>query len=297
MNQVDLFIIAVVAAFAISGARRGLISSAGDIITLALSLIVGSVAYPAAAAPLRYLFSLSPAVAGPLGFVMVAAVTATAGGWVFSLLAAKFELEKGLSRAGGAGFGAAFGIFLAAVLVMGSAMVPGLADPVGNSAFAPRITGLVPRLHENMDSIGIPLPKLVQLPTDYRDELRGVNQGLQFLRVNFTKLDGATCIHCRSPVAFEGYVFSRGTLISPRFRCTNCGRTSDGCQTFEGFHAIYGECPVTLAREGLQFDCGVWTNNWWTVPHGRCPVCGKSYRPEPEVEEGCRPARAVTPAR
>ena len=288
MNQVDLLIIAVVAAFGISGARRGLISSAGDIITLILSLIVGSLAYPLAAAPIRYIFSLSPAVAGPLAFVIVAAVTAVAAGWGFSHLAVNFELARTSSRIGGAGFGVAFGIFLAAVLVMGSGALPGLADPVAHSALAPSITALVPRLHENMESIGLPLPKLVQLPTDYRDELRGVNQGLQFLRINFMALDGATCIHCRSPVICEGYVFSRGTLMSPRFRCPNCGRTSDGCQTFEGFHAIYGECPVTLAREGLQFDCGVWTNKWWTVPHGPCPVCGRTYRPKPETDQGCR---------
>jgi hypothetical protein len=149
-----------------------------------------------------------------------------------------------------------------------------------------RTIALVPRFHEKMESVGLPLPKLVQLPTDYRDELKGISQGLQFVRMNSSDLDDATCLHCRSAVAFEGYQFSRGTLMSPLFRCPTCSRTSDGCQTFEGFHVIYGGCPVPLAMEGIQFDCGVWTNGWWTVPHGPCPECGREYRPTefPSVE-------------
>ena len=85
--------------------------------------------------------------------------------------------------------------------------------------------------------------------------------------------------NCRAATRFEGYQFSRGTLMSPKFKCPQCDRTSDGCQTFEGFHAIYDACPAELAREGLQFDCGVWTNGWWTVPQGPCPVCGQEFVP------------------
>jgi uncharacterized membrane protein required for colicin V production len=278
MNQVDFLILVVLAASAISGARRGLISAAGDIISLLFGLIVGSVSYPVGAAPIRWFSGASDVTANALGFVLVSVLAVGAASWVFSVLASRFEIGKRASRAGGAAFGAAFGMFLAAVLVMASALIPGAAGPTERSRLAGGITSLVPRLHENLESIGIPLPKLVQLPTDYRDELRGANQGRQFLRINFTRLDGATCINCRSSVDFEGYQFARGTLMSPRFRCPQCGRTSDGCQTFEGFHEIYGVCPTTLAREGLQFDCGVWTNGWWTVPHGPCPVCGKEFK-------------------
>ena len=198
-------------------------------------------------------------------------------------------MTKRTSKIAGAAFGAAFGVFFAAILLMSSGLLPGAGEPVKTSRLASAIASVVPRLHENLESVGIPLPKLVQLPTDYRDELRGVNpstalgvnQGRQFLRVNFTRLDGAMCINCRTPTVFEGYQFSHGTLMSPRFRCPKCGRTSDGCQTFEGFHAIYGACPAELAKEGLQFDCGVWTNGWWVVPHGKCRVCGHEYRPAP----------------
>ena len=279
MNQVDLFIIVVVAACAASGARRGLISAAGDIASLALGLVLASLAYPLAAAPFRWMLGISPPIAGALGFGLAAILTASLAGWGFSALSHRCRLPKLTDRLGGAGFGVAFGLFLAAVLVVASGMLPNAAEPVSRSALGPRITALVPRLHGAMDSLGVPMPKLVRLPADYRDELQGLNQGLQFLPTNFSRLDGALCIHCRSPVDFTGYHFSRGTLMSPRFQCPQCGRTSDGCQTFEGFHAIYGACPVPLAREGLRFDCGVWTNGWWTVPYGPCPVCGQEYLP------------------
>jgi len=280
MNQVDFLILVVVGACALSGARRGIISSAGDIISLLLGLILGAIAYPLAAAPVRWVSGASPPIAGVVGFVLLSVLVVAGSSWGFSALSSRFEVGKQLSRSGGAGFGAAFGVFFAAVLVMASALLPNSAQPVSQSRLASSITALVPRLHENLESVGIPLPKLVQLPTDYREELQGVNQGRQFLRVNFTRLDGAMCINCRSAVDFEGYQFSRGTLMSPCFRCPQCGRTSDGCQTFEGFHEIYGSCPTILAGEGLQFDCGVWTNGWWTVPHGPCPVCGREFRPE-----------------
>ncbi len=278
MNQVDLFILVVIAATAFEGARRGIINSTGDVIALALGLAFGSLAYPLGAAPLKWVLGANSPVAGALGFILVAVATVLLLSWGFAHLAERFEPSPVVSRAGGAAFGAVLGVVLAAVLVLASGLLPGAADPVRKSALGPRIIMFVPRLHESLESIGLPLPKLVQLPDDYRQELSGMRQGLQFLRINFTRLDGAMCIHCRTPVRFLGYQFVRGTLMSPKFQCPNCGRTSDGCQTFEGFHTIYGQCPVDVAREGVEFDCGVWTNHWFTVPHGPCPVCGKEFR-------------------
>jgi len=278
MNQVDLFILVVIAATAYGGARRGLINSAGDVIALVLGLAVGSLAYPIGAAPLKWLLGANSPVAGALGFILVAVATVWLISWGVAHLAERFEPSPVVSRTGGAAFGAVMGVVLAAVLVLVSGLLPGAADSVSKSALGPRITVFVPRLHESMESIGLPLPKLVQLPSDYREEISGMRQGLQFLRINFSRLDGATCIHCRTPVRFLGYQFVHGTLMTPKFQCPKCGRTSDGCQTFEGFHTIYGRCPVDVAREGVEFDCGVWTNGWYTVPHGPCPVCGKEFR-------------------
>jgi len=277
MNQVDLLILIVIAASAVGGARRGIISSAGDVIALVVGLVVGSLAYPIGAVPMGWFLGKGSPVAGVLGFIVVAMGTVSLLSWAFAHLAQRFEPSPSVSRAGGAAFGAVLGVVLAAVLVLASGLLPGAAEPVHKSALGPRITVFVPRLHENLESVGLPLPKLVQLPKSYQEELSGMRQGLQFMRINFTRLDGAMCIHCRTPVRFLGYQFVRGTLMTPKYQCPKCGRTSDGCQTFEGFHAIYGQCPVDVAKEGVEFDCGVWTNGWFTVPHGPCPVCGKEF--------------------
>mgnify|MGYP005842101629 CR=1 FL=1 len=278
MNQVDLFIIALVLAFAFAGGRRGLINSAGDIIAIAVALGVGSVAYPVGAGLLSWVFGLPPNLAGPGGYLLVALTVALLAGWGFSRLAERLEPPRPVSRAGGVAFGAVFGALLAGVLLLASGMIPDSAVPVAESALGQGLVRVVPAIHEGMDRLGLPLPKLVELPADYRDEVAGMRQGQQFLRLNFARLDGATCLHCRSRVEFLGYRFSRGTLMSPQFRCPACERTSDGCQTFEGFHAIYDQCPVEVAEQGVRFDCGVWTNGWWTVPLGACPVCGRAPR-------------------
>ena len=284
MNQVDLFILLVVTGSAVSGARRGLVPAGGDILSLFLGLALGSIAYPAGSAVMRLFLGRPSALADALGFVAIAALVVTAASWGLTHAARRVRLPGPADRVGGAASGAAFGLLLAAVLVLASGLLPGAAEPVERSFLGGRTVKLVPRLHETMERVGFPLPKLIQLPADYRDEVEGRRGEFRFARLNFTDLGGAMCLHCRKPVSFEGYHFSRGTLLSPKFACPGCGRTSDGCQTFEGFHIIYRGCPVTPAEEGLQFDCGVWTNGWRTVPHGPCPVCGRELR-RPAAEQ------------
>jgi len=278
VNQVDFFILLVVTGSAVSGARRGLVGAGGDILSLCFGLALGSIAYPAGSAVMRLFLGPPSALADALGFVAVAALVVTAVSWGLTRAARRVRLPRPVDVSGGAISGAAFGLVLAAVLVLASGLIPGAAEPVERSFLGVRTVTLVPRLHQTMERVGFPLPKLVQLPADYREEIEGRRREFRFERFNFTRLDGAMCLHCRQPVSFDGYHFSRGTLLSPKFACPNCGRTSDGCQTFEGFHTVYRGCPVTPAEEGLQFDCGVWTNGWRTVPHGPCPVCGRELR-------------------
>jgi len=76
---------------------------------------------------------------------------------------------------------------------------------------------------------------------------------------------------------FLGYKRVRGSRIAPKFRCARCGRTTDGCQSFQGMHAIYNECPVEIARRDIKLNCGVWTNRDWVYPLGPCPVDGRSF--------------------
>ena len=278
MNQVDLFILLVLTGSAVSGARRGLVGAGGDVLSLFLGLALGSIAYPVGSAVMRLFLGSLPALADALGFVAIAALVVAGASWGLTHAARRVLLPPLADRVGGAALGAVFGLVLAAVLVLASGMLSGAAEPVERSLLGGRTVKLVPRLHSTMERVGFPLPKLIQLPADYRDEIEGGRRQFRFARLNFTALEGAMCLHCREPVRFDGYHFSRGLLLSPKFSCPGCGRTSDGCQTFEGFHTIYRDCPVTPAEEGLEFDCGVWTNGWRTVPHGPCPVCGRELR-------------------
>jgi len=118
----------------------------------------------------------------------------------------------------------------------------------------------------------VTLPKLVTLPFAYGGEFDYGHPAVRFLRYNFAKLDGATCIKCRGPVEFKGFLLRSGGAMMPLIVCTTCGRKSDGCQTFEGFHALYQACPVDYAVKGQRFDCGNWTNFEWVSPDGECPI-------------------------
>jgi len=286
MNQVDFFILVILGVTTGYGVSRGLLVGAADLAGLFLALVFGSLLYRVGGVVFR-LFIGTPAIADFLGFVLVASLVASATGWVVVRWLDKRELPRRLDRAGGAACGLLMGVLLAAVAVMASGLLPGAAPPVKTSALASRFTRLVPAGFGGLERLGIALPKLVRLPVNYEDELRGTRQGLQFLQINFSRLEGSHCINCGAPVRFLGYQFSKGTLLSPKFRCPKCGRTSDGCQLYEGFHKIYGKCPVELAEKGVMFDCGVWTNGWWVVPRGPCPVDGREYRgPLPEQVTG-----------
>ncbi|MDW7730780.1 MAG: hypothetical protein SCJ94_12400, partial [Bacillota bacterium] len=91
---------------------------------------------------------------------------------------------------------------------------------------------------------------------------------------NYRELDQSTCFACGEPVDFMGYADNGKGSVSPKFICSGCGRTSDGCQTYEGYHVMYNVCPVEMANQGYRFDCGIWNNNRYVRPEGPCVVCG-----------------------
>jgi hypothetical protein len=78
-----------------------------------------------------------------------------------------------------------------------------------------------------------------------------------------------TCVACGGGVAFRAF----GHEPQPRrplFECVACGRRSDGCQTFEGHHALYGICALS---DPAASRCGHWLCSWQKA-QGVCPVCG-----------------------
>jgi hypothetical protein len=89
----------------------------------------------------------------------------------------------------------------------------------------------------------------------------------------YRESEGWTCVTCGGPVEFMEFGHEPQPRM-PLFECTICGRRSDGCQTFEGHHLLYGGCPL---EENVSSRCGYWLGDW-ARPRGTCPVCHSSSR-------------------
>ena len=173
--------------------------------------------------------------------------------------------------------GLGLGAIICVAVVPVLARLPVLRSSVADAPLARPFLNLVPEIYTLADRLNVGIPTFGRRAIRFEDEAA---TGPAFdERIKYSKLDGATCIECGQEIRFVGYQLLQLTAVSPKFVCSNCGRTSDGCQTFEGFHVIYGRCPFDVARDGIALDCGVWPNNRPVVPIGTCPVCGKSLAP------------------
>ncbi|MEO0085990.1 MAG: hypothetical protein ABIK37_05105 [candidate division WOR-3 bacterium] len=270
MNLVDLAIVVVAGLAVYAEVRRGLALALIDVGRLVLALVGGALTY-ALVVGLSHDY-----VAGLIAFSVGAMAVVAA----LAALVRALKLNPGWGRtvlarigAGAIGLGLGLAIDFAFLPVLGR--VPGIEAAVAQSPSAQPFLNAVPALHYAADVLNLDLPQLSSRPALFDEEGSGTITELG-PRVNFLRLDGATCIECRSAVRFEGYFRTAGTRVSPRFRCPECGRVSDGCQTFEGFHVMYGVCPADVVRPGMGLDCGVWPNDRPVLPLGECPVCGPS---------------------
>jgi len=278
VNQVDVVIVLVLGVNVYYGALRGVVRGLGDLAALFLALGVGSLIYPAPAAVLGALLGLPPVARDLLGFIISAIAIAVGVGYLFAHIAKRRKLSPIVDHIGGGAAGTVIGAILVGLLLMISGTVTGTTRPIDRSALAPPFLEVVPAMHLAMDRVGLPIPKLVLLPPRYEEELSGMRYGPQFMRLNFAHIENATCIKCRGPLEFLGYKRVRGSRLAPKFMCRRCGRTSDGCQSFQGMHRIYNECPVLVARRGFKLNCGVWTNPDFVYPLGACPVDGNVFK-------------------
>lgn len=201
--------------------------------------------------------------------------------FVFLLSELPYQLAKPFFRKGGGIASKLLGGFLGLFLFFFLASALSLLLPPGEHASLAKLAEkAMPRLLILLEKLHLDPPKLVYHPSTFEGEWskEGLWEGrveYRFERLAFSQLDGATCIACGGKVKFLGYFRKDKNPLVPKFQCTKCGRTSDGCQTFEGFHKIYHICPIEEALKGTQLDCGTWTNGIWVVPKGKCPVCGK----------------------
>lgn len=278
MNGIDFLILLVVGLNIYYGARRGLYQGFIDLFSLVPSLILATWFYPAGGWLVLKLIGLPAPFCDVMGFILIAIGIIKLVSYLGLLIPEGQEPPGKVDKVGGGTIGGILGIGLCALIL---SALSGLIsqEEVEESLLGHPIVRSVPKLYERFERLGFDLPKLIRLPRDYQDPRSEIEKThLQFRRLNFTRLDGATCIKCRGKMKFLGYL-RRGTgPLSPKFQCTHCGRTTDGCQSFEGFHLMYHKCPIQIANEGYELDCGVWSNGDPVIPRGPCPICGSSVQ-------------------
>ena len=269
MNLVDLIILIVLAITVYTEARRGFLFILLDILRVIIGLIIGGLGYLVGARLFHNLeFGLFLFMFLALGAVFIIPV-------IFKFTPS--QTEPVISRIFSGVLGFVIGIFICLGVIMIIATIPSFRDDVDSSVLAQPILTIVPAIHYEADVLNLRMPSMGSTALKFDQEGNPVFQRNTLKeRVNFLRLDNSTCIECNAKVNFKGYKRKFGLLVSPLFVCPKCGRTSDGCQTFEGFHKIYGQCPVEIVKKIGPIDCGVWTNNRPVYPKGKCPVCGKT---------------------
>jgi hypothetical protein len=183
--------------------------------------------------------------------------------------------RSGWGRAAAGFIGLTIGLLIAAVFVPVIGRSGWGREAVPRSVLARPFTQTTPTLYYVADALNLDFPMLNARAVRFEDEGRAEQTAL-VERINYSRLNGATCIECGAPALFDGYFRRVGVSVSPRFTCPQCGRRSDGCQTFECFHKMYDRCPVEVYEALGPIDCGVWPNDRPVYPKGVCPVDSKS---------------------
>lgn len=267
---IDVLILLLVGAGIFAEVRRGLFFALSDIFRIAGAVAAGFAAYSL----FHRLFHSYTAGFIALGIAALAVVMLIPA--VLRLLKLDPAWGKtGWGRAAAGGIGLVVGLLIAAVFVPVVGRGGWGREAVPRSVLARPFLRTAPVPYYIADALNLDFPMLNARAIRFEDEGRAEQTAL-VERINYSRLSGSTCIECRAAVHLDGYFRRIGVSVSPKFTCPACGRRSDGCQTFEGFHKMYGRCPVDVAKALGPIDCGVWPNDRPVYPKGVCPICGKS---------------------
>jgi len=279
-NWIDLIIGFILLAATIRGIRVGLIKSLLAIIGILAALFLAKAYYSQLSLLLPEAAWLPPVAADTISFLSIFILTALLVHYCGELLV-RYTARgpfRTLDKFCGTFIGLAIGIALVGVLLIVISAFPiftAFHEQVEQSFLAQPIMENLLLFYDQISGLlEIELPKLTVYTEDLGTFLQSVNTETNLYKIDFRALDQATCFVCGGTVDFLGFLDNGKGAISPKFVCAACGRTSDGCQTYEGYHAMYGKCPVELGNQGYRFDCGIWTNNSFHRPLGPCPVCG-----------------------
>jgi len=274
MTGIDFITAVFVLAGLVSGVARGFIGTLIDLIGIFAGLTVASIVYKAPTGLLAK-FKITGTPVDLICFILSALLFIFSIILLLELLRKKKYTKLLIDRIFGFFLGFIEGLIFASGLLIIMSSSFSSAQDVEQSKLAKYVIRFIPKVYEEIERKGITFPKMIISPASYQDEFKVLDYRISFKKINFTKLDGATCLKCGGKVKFEGYFPKVGAALVPKFKCSKCGRISDGCQTYEGYHLLYGNCPVKLAKEGQRFDCGNWRNFEWITPKGPCPVCGE----------------------
>ncbi len=280
----DFGIILIIALLVLNGFKDGLVRKLAQIFGIILGLLASASYYPLASNFFIEHLNVSTGIADTLSFVfiflMVYALIISVGALIG--LITRFKPIRVLDRAGGAVVGFVLGVIVSGAILLVATTFPIVSSydvPVGESRFGTDAIQIVEGVYQAAESsFSLNLPRLAFNPEEmsYLSEENPLLPDYRLL--DFSKLEGSTCIDCSGTVEFLGYLRTDQGAISPKFACGSCGRTSDGCQTYEGHHLLYDRCPAEMGRKGYRTDCGMWSNGNFIRVTGTCTVCGESGR-------------------
>ncbi len=278
-NWLDIVICLILAAALIKGVSAGLIRSIFNAAGIIAGLVLAVNYYAPGSSLIFGYIALPQLIVDALSFILIfsiAAVTVHAVGIILAKIT-RFSLFKLVDKIGGGVAGAVIGVALIGVLLILMTAFPlyeDFNDHVDQSYLAAPIVNTTYAVYDELsDLLPLDLPLLTAFPEELGNYFNDISSISKPNSVDFETLDGSTCFVCDNPVEFSGFLDNNKGSLSPKFICTECGRTSDGCQTYEGYHEMYEQCPVKLGRRGYRLDCGIWKNNSYHRPTGPCPVC------------------------
>ncbi len=283
LNWIDILIAIFLDLSLAQGIKSGLIRSIFTIAGIAAGLMAAIIYYVEGSSLILDYVSIPRFMADTISFILVFSIIALLIHFTGTLvgLVTHFTPLRIVDKVGGGGAGLVIGLAVVGVLLIlliAFPIFPGVQDYVEQSSLAFHIVDSTQIILGTVsDLLPVELPNLTIHPEDlagYFNNGRTAESITHHHDIDFAALEGTACFVCEGPVEFLGYLNNNKGSYSPKFVCTECERTSDGCQTYEGYHLMYEQCPVELGNQGYRLDCGVWTNHSYHRPAGPCPTCG-----------------------
>lgn len=280
INWLDAVIAIMLIIALVQGIRTGLIRSIFNIAGVLAGIAVAMKYYALLSNYILEFVSLPDLAVDVFSFIIIFSFTAV----IIHMIGSVFHSVTGFSpvriadKLGGSTLGLLIGLTVVGILLILMTSFPLYEDfpeHIEQSYLAPPIINVTTVFYDQLSEIlPINLPRIATYPESLGSYISSVSAYSNHSGLDFRSLDQAACFVCGEAVDFLGYMDNGKGSISPKFICSGCGRTSDGCQTYEGYHEMYDVCPVELGNQGYRFDCGIWVNHNYVKPAGPCVVCG-----------------------